>query len=699
MRPSTAPYAIAITLSSFLLFAVEPMVGKRLLPLLGGSAAVWTTCLVFFQTALLLGYLLAHWIGTRLPPRTQPVLYGALLLLAVAQAAVAFRLELHASTAHPVATVFRLLTMLIGLPFVVLSATGPLLQSWYARRRDGIQNADPIAGSASPYRLFALSNAGSLLALISYPLLVEPWLGLRAQAVMWLAGLLALAIAGTAIVIAGLRAAAIRSNASSPQELARAAPGLRHRLLWLLPALCGSLLLCAMTNHLTQHVAPIPLLWVAPLIVYLLSFVFAFSGETFYPRRVLLWLLAPALAIIAYEVFDPEFSERLQPWLAWSTEGWFAIPILCLALFLACFVCHAELYRWRPEPDHLTTFYLFIATGGALGAFLVGIVGPIVLNANYELVGGLALTAALVVGVTWKSGIATRVWWSAATVAAVVFVIFYVRHYDKEALLKTRDFYGTMRVVDELGEASQPVRALYHGTIVHGNQLAAAELRHQPTTYYGHASGVGLALDLCCGDRPRRVGVIGLGTGTLAAYGRAGDAFRFYEIDSQVERLARTYFTFLADSPARIQVVIGDARLSLAGEAGERFDVLAVDAFAGDAIPVHLLTREAIELYRRHLAPGGILAIHVSNQYIRLIPPVALEAEHAGLPVVAIKNEDDEEKDVFSSDWLLLTANQDFLALTQVREAAAKVERQPLRLWTDDYSTLLPLLTWKRQHD
>jgi hypothetical protein len=370
------------------------------------------------------------------------------------------------------------------------------------------------------------------------------------------------------------------------------------------------------------------------------------------------------------------------------------------ALLIACWFCHAELYRRRPPERHLTSFYLLIAAGGAAGAFFVGVLAPVLFNANYEVACGLVFVAMLAVPATWSTWL-TRLLWVALVIAAVAFFVLQVRHYHQDVIALVRSFYGAMRV-EETGSGDEAIRTLYHGLIQHGNQYLDPERRKQPTTYYGHATGVGLALDLCCPSggeaRPRRVGIIGLGTGTVAAYGRPGDVFRFYEIDPRVEQIARTYFTYLQDSSAHIEIVLGDARLSLARELAsgtpQHYDVLVVDAFSGDAIPVHLLTREAIALYRSHLAPGGILAIHVSNQYIDLAPEVQLLAQNANLPAVLLLNEDDEEaNEVFESDWVVVTNNEAFLGRSEVQEHANQIKpRKYARLWTDDYSSLLPLL-------
>ncbi len=702
MSPLNVLYATAIFLGSFLLFLVEPMAAKRLVPLLGGSAAVWTTCLVFFQTALLLGYLCAHWLATRLRQRAQTLVYTGLLAVCVAQAALNLRPELHASTDHPIRSVFWLLTTLIGLPFLVLSATNPLLQAWYTRRGAG-------EAGVPPYRLFALSNFGSLLALVIYPWLVEPRFSLRTQSAIWLGGFSVFAVACAGIALSsGRRGAIVSDRGGAANAVRQAAPPLHHRVLWLLLAACGSLLLCAMTNHISQNIAAIPLLWIVPLIAYLLSFVIAFSRGQWMPgllriripvlnvsvgRMGLLGLSAVSLGGLVFMMSD---ARQDLPLIV-------AIPFYCGTLFLFCLFCHAELHRLRPAPEHATSFYLLIAAGGALGSVFVGVLAPIIFSGSYELGYGLVFTSVLALAVTWKQGIGWRIFWSAASVAvAAALLVFHARSDGEHTLARVRNFYGTLRVTEDPDPPFPgETRYLINGTIRHGSQIFTDELRRTPTTYYSHDSGIGLALDLCCGTRPRRVGVIGLGAGTLAAYGREGDVFRFYDINPLVEPIARHWFTYLRESAATIEVVPGDARLSLARESSQQYDVLAVDAFSGDAIPVHLLTSQALALYQRHLAPGGIIAFHVSNKFLNLAPVVKEEADHAGLQVgYVVVTEDDDQKGTYSSDWVLVTANSDFLSLDKVEDATYEIPALPgLRLWTDDYNSVLPLLRWRKPPD
>jgi spermidine synthase len=459
---------------------------------------------------------------------------------------------------------------------------------------------------------------------------------------------------------------------------------------WVALAACGSLLLSSVTNHLSQNVAAVPLLWIAPLIAYLLSFIVAFAGERWPPRSLMLALLVAGLATLGYRLLRTDLTSPLPR----------TVAIYCAALFALCLFCHGELHRLRPAPRSLTTYYVSIAAGGALGAIAVGVGAPMILSGNYELAIGLVAAAALGIVVYWQWGWFGRAIWAAATASAITVVYRQVRDDRVNQILQLRDFYGTLQVTQTVDEHKVATRSLYHGTIEHGNQVYTAALHDEPTTYYSRASGVGLALSTCCGDWPRRVGVIGLGTGTIATYGRRGDVFRFYEIDPHVERIARGLFTYLRDSPAKIEIVPGDARISMEREPDERYDVIAVDAFSGDAIPVHLLTREALVLYRRHLAPNGVLAVHVSNRYLDLAPVVRQEAEYAGLRAALVSAELDTARDGYASDWVLVSASARFMNDSLVRSSSDTIPVPAgLRLWTDDYNSLLPILRRKTPQD
>ncbi len=644
-----------------------------ILPWFGGSAAVWATCLVFFQSALLLGYLYADITSRRLTPARQSILHIALLLICLLFLPIAPHTSWRPQPgSDPAWRILGLLTASIGLPFILLSATSPLVQTWYARARS----------ASEPYHLFALSNLASLLALLSFPFLIEPHIPSHRQALLWSA--LFAIFAGLCSMVAWLarRSAPLAVEPPADRGETHAPPALREKLLWLALSACGAMLLLSITNHLTENVAPIPLLWVLPLALYLLTFTLAFHRRSLYSSWLLARLLGVTLGSLVYAIYDPSFTESLQV----------SVPLFCAGLFVCCWFCHGELAKRRPAASHLTSFYLMISLGGALGAMFVGLVAPRVFPAIYEFPLALVLTAVLAATVLWSSGWQERVFWTAATIIMAVILVRSARAYEKDTILMVRNFYGALRVKQDQDWLKQPYHTLYHGKIEHGAQFLNPPKSLQPTTYYGPDSGVGIALDRRSGS-PKRVGVIGLGAGTLAAYGKAGDFFRFYEINPLVLKIANSSFSYLRDTPARTEIIIGDARLSLASEPPQQFDVLAVDAFSGDAIPVHLLTKEAFALYLYHLKPDGILAIHTSNTYLDLAPVVELLANNAGYPARLITNGDDARKLIDASDWVLVTRNAGFLSdlETSVFIDSIAVPAR-LRLWTDDYNNLFQIL-------
>ena len=664
-------YSLTIFLSAFLLFAMEPMAAKQLLPTLGGSAAVWTTCLVFFSVVLLLGYLYAHWISSMFTPMQQAVMHILLLTVAIAVLGIHIRPNPAAVAYHPTLTVFRVLATVTGLPYLALAATTPLLTAWYAENFAG----------RPPYRLFALSNLASLLALAGYPLLIEPRLRMNQQTGWWSGGFVLFAVLCGAIAWQG------RRRVPAPRTAADSGPVFSSELFWLVLAMGGGMLLTSITSHMSENIAAIPLLWLPPLALYLLTFILAFQGAWRPVRHSMLRLVLVAVASLTYVLRDIRTQWPIMV----------SVPLFLIGLFVICFFLHGELYARRPGAAGLTRFYLVAAAGGAAGTLLVGVVAPLVLRANYDLACTLVVVALIALAATWHDGWGMRMLWAVGTVAAIVVVSAQVRQYDDDAVALMRSFYGTLRVREShLPPQSDTDRQLLNGTIEHGAEWFAPQFRGQPLTYYAPDSGLGLAMRLCCGGGSKRVGVIGLGTGTVAAYGNAGDVIRFYEINPLVERLARHWFTFLHDSGAQTEVVLGDARLSLAAEAPQRFNVIAVDAFAGDAIPVHLLTREALALYRRHLQPDGIIAFHVSNQYIDLEPVVAAIASNAGLQAVSVHSHGDAQNGLYYADWILVTGNQSFLQQPEiVNNGFPTALRTDVRLWTDNYSSVFPLLKWR----
>ena len=665
-------YAATIFLSSFLLFLVQPLIAKLILPWFGGSAAVWTTCMLFFQAVLLAGYGYAHLLERKLGRgRLQPIIHTALLAAAVAT------LPISPSEAwkpggddEPISRILLLLSASVGLPYLLVASTSPLLQAWFARARPG----------ENPYRLFAISNLASLIALVGYPFVVEPFLAAHEQVRLWSWLFSAFAILCAAVAWRTPRAGV------GVEPAPVAAPVARQQVwLWLALSATGSVLLLATTNHLTQNVASIPLLWLAPLTLYLLTFIIAFEGRNWY-RPQFVWPFVLAwLGGMAWLLVDSDYHYNLALQLGMFLPG----------LFLGCLFCHGELYRLRPEARQLTKFYLIVSAGGALGGLFVAVVAPLAFDGYYEL--GIGMTVLALLAATrfaqlgrFQSLASLGVLMGVAACAA-----YDAFSYHRDVRVSERGFYGVLRVKEYGSPGEQGhLRRLVHGTIMHGEQYV--ERRRFITTYYQETSGIGVAIKSRQERGPIRVGVIGLGTGTIAAYGRPGDVYRFYDIDPRVLQLARQEFSFLADSPAKVEVALGDARLTLEREPPQNFDVLAVDAFSSDAIPVHLITREALGVYLRHMKSDGIVAFHVSNRFLDLIPVVARIAKEQGAHAVLVNDDpDDEDESLRSrSDWVLVSRDPAALESEPIVEGGGReAEDQPRwRTWTDDYSNLIQIL-------
>lgn len=667
--------AATIFLSAFLLFQIQPMIAKMILPWFGGSAAVWITAMLFFQTALLGGYLYAHWSVRSLGPRSQSLVHacllGASLLLLPVTPSLAWK---PAGGEEPILRILGLLTVSIGLPYMLLSTTSPIIQAWYARRNR----------SALPYRFFALSNLASLLGLLAYPFLVEPNVTLRRQSLGWSTAY------GVFVLLGGI-AAIVYGRTRTPEsitmidgageEASSKPPRARDQLFWMVLAACASTFLLSVTNHLTQNVASIPFLWVLPLGLYLLTFILTFDLEGLYHRKVWVWILAIALAAMAY---------GLGTWNS-RTPLTLVIPVFCAGLFIVCMFCHGELVKRKPAPRYLTSFYLMLSIGGALGGVLVGLIAPRALPGYFELAIALIACAVLMLAVidyrAWRITVAVS--WAVA-VGVTVASFAYVSSYQESARAMVRNFYGGLRVTEFDEGTGDEARTMVHGTVIHGKQFTAPERHRERITYYGPDSGVGLAVKVLRRS-PLRVGVIGLGAGSLAAYAEAGDVFRFYEINPLVEKLARSEFTYLSDSRGRTEVILGDGRLSLERERGQRYDLLVVDAFSGDSIPVHLLTTQALELYFRHLKPNGILALHITNTHLDLGPVVATLTRKLGKHAVMITNDRDEDREIYSATWALISSRP--INDAAVLDAADELPYRPeLRPWTDDYNNLFQIL-------
>lgn len=668
-------YGLTIFLSAFLLFQVQPLIGKMILPWFGGSSSVWTTCMLFFQMVLLLGYLYSHWVVRFLSPARQSLLHVSLLLASLLLLPISPGEGWKPSGAeNPTLGILGLLLATIGLPYFVLSTTGPLIQAWFARERSG----------QVPYRLFALSNFGSMLALLAYPVAIEPMFPTRWQSYMW-SGLFCCFVVACSLL-------AWRGRKGEPIALRQFehGPALRwtDNLLWAALAACPSILMVADTSFLTENIAPIPLIWIAPLALYLLSFILSFERYGWYRRRVFLPLLVIALSVLAY-----------LPTLGINALSLYvSMAINLSAFFVACMVCHGELTRLQPHPSQLTAYYLMLAVGGALGGFFVGVIAPYCFNSNYELSIGIILTGAVVAIAVVPRMNFSRPAWRSATIGFVVVLLLtlsWIRvgdHLEENegAVVMARNFYGTLKVFDD---EARGYRTMFHGQIIHGRQSTIADQAGIPTTYYSPFGGAGKTLKIKQATGGKlRVGVIGLGVGTLVSYGRKDDYFRLYEIDPLVVDIARKDFSYLKNAAATTEIVLGDARLQLEREPGQQFDVLVVDAFSGDSVPVHLLTREAFALYFRHLKPDGVLAVHITNRFLDLDPVVQTAAAHFGKEVRLLDYDGKRDQLDFHSRWALLSSDKVFFSHAELAGAVEITSPPDYRSWRDDYSSIFAIL-------
>jgi SAM-dependent methyltransferase/MFS family permease len=662
-------YAATIFLSSFLLFLVQPLIARLILPWFGGGAAVWTTCMLFFQVLLLAGYAYAHLLQ-RLGGRRQSVVHTVLLVAALATLPIAPAESWKpAGGDEPVSRILLLLASSVGLPYFLLASTSPLIQVWFARAR----------AHHNPYRLFALSNLASLIALLGYPFFVEPYFAAHEQVSSW-----SWLFAAFALLCGALAWLTPRNEVATETQTA---PLPRADFVWWLAlSATGSVMLLAVTNHLTQNVASVPLLWLVPLTLYLTTFIIAFEGKGWYQPRFLWPLVLVALAAMAWLLVDTDYHYHLGLQLGVFLPG----------LFVGCLFCHGELYRTRPAAGHLTAFYLTISAGGALGGLLVAVVAPLAFSGYFELGAGLVAVALLAALRFRALGPIVHALGLAGLLGMATCAAYDGFRQQNDVRVAKRSFYGVLRVKEygTPGDESH-LRRLVHGTIMHGEQYLAPSLRRMLTTYYTESSGIGLAIR-SKQDHALRVGVIGLGTGTVAAYGRAGDTYRFYDINADVIGIARSEFTFLGDSRAKIETALGDARLTLEREPPEGFDVLAVDAFSSDAIPVHLITREALQVYLRHMKPDGIVAFHVSNRFLDLVPVVARLADELGLHALLVQDDEDEDEKTFKShsDWVLVARDAHALQAAPIADAGPLPadDRPDWRTWTDDYSNLIQIL-------
>jgi hypothetical protein len=681
-------FGAAIFLGAFLLFLVQPILGKMILPWFGGGAGVWAACLLYFQASLLAGYAYAHGLRRYLSSKRQIQLHILLLAASILLLPILPSPQWrHPGHVDPALRILGLLAGAIGLPYLLVSSTSPLLQAWYAS----------IRPDASAYRFYALSNLGSMLGLIGFPLVVEPRWPSRAQAWGWSSGYTVFALLCTAVAWYAWRYR--ESGRNNAAELVREPRGFAFKqsfgrqALWVGLAACGAALMMATTNYLSQNLAPIPLLWILPLGLYLFSFVLCFEMERVYQRVIWMPAMLVALSAMAWVMFHHGGTTNLK----------LSIPGMLMGLFGCCMVCHGELARHKPPTRFLTYFYLLTSAGGVLGGFFVAIIAPRIFKTYVELPLWMVICCVVAFIIVWKETVGRswpvkvlgRVALMSFTVALAAYMGVHKYRVDRHYHLQVRNFYGVLQVEDtESGNEDGRVRSLLHGIIEHGAQLLDPEGRHEPTLYYIRNSGLGLAMHYVKAHGRVRVGAIGLGAGVLASYCRIGDVYRFYEINPEVVKIANSEFTFLRDCHGQLDVLLGDARLTLESQEPQDFDLLAVDAFSGDAIPVHLLTREAFLEYFRHLKSDGILAIHVSNKYLDLAPIVAGIAEDLRKSAVVVYDTGAEGSYPSSSDWVLVTGKSEIFEdpIFNVDSVEVTEPQAGIRLWTDEYSNLLQIL-------
>jgi hypothetical protein len=732
VRPGRLParlmgaiFTLAVFLSAALLFVIEPMFGKMVLPTLGGSPAVWTTCMLFFQAALLVGYWYAHaaptWLGVGRHTWVHLGLLAVclfLLPLSIAQIPGTLRVD------HPTLWLLAVLTVSIGAPFVLLSSTGPLLQVWFSR------SAHPAA--RDPYFLYAASNAGSLIALLSYPFVIEPATTLKTQARLWSIGYLVLA------GLVFLSARYLRASGKAGLKLEDAAPAPRVErgtiVRWIVLAFVPSSFFLALTTYITTDIAAVPLLWVIPLVLYLLTFTLAFGRRTWISQSALLRWQPIGLIVLAI----------IQFWGA-SASGPWLLPLHLLVFFVTALVCHGELAATRPSPARLTDFYLCIAIGGVLGGVFNALLAPAIFDSvleypltilaacavrpwrfGYEppkrnIIWELALVlaaAALLVGTRLsdpdRPATAAVLFASAAAavvclrmsrdparftlaIGLVIIASIITSGAQKGILLKERNFFGVRQVRED---TQKHMRWLMHGTTNHGAQSTEPAKRREPVTYYYRSGPIGDVFRAFPPKPGRRVAVVGLGAGGLSAYAGPGEEWTFYEIDPDIARVASdtNYFTYLKDTPAKIRIVLGDGRLSLAKAPDHYYDLLVLDAFSSDAIPTHLLTREALSVYRSKLSDSGVLAWHLSNRYLDLEPVLGRlirETGIAGLIRANINRTPELESKGFPTVWAALATNPSNLGALRTDSMWRPLRVRPgVGLWTDDYSNIFNVFIW-----
>lgn len=682
-------FSLSIFLSAFLLFMVQPLLAKKLLPTFGGSPSVWLCIVVFFQITLLMGYLYAFFLTKLSKPTLQALIHFLILGTSLIFLPLTPLGSVNNDLWGPIG-VFSMLSTSVLLPILVISSTSPLLQHWYCRAYQ----------TDFPYRYYALSNLGSLLGLLTFPFIIEPYVGLHTQLLGWslfYGGFIVSCL--FCLVIAAKQTIAAKSIPLNP--IKDSSVNKKTILIWLLLTALSCALLLSTTQLMMQNIVGFPLLWLIPLTLYLLSFILTFSYPKTYYRP--LWISLYSILACGILLLSSHHQLLLS----------IQLLVFALLLFSGCMICHGELIRLKPHPHHLTFYYLIIALGGVLGGLFVNVLSPMLFNEWWDFYLSL-LGIMILLGVVhfyYPKKVLSGKWiWLEYGWIGILFIISTLLCYQliknrEDVIINHRNFFGKSEIIERNPNSFLHQRLLRNGKIIHGHQFLAPEKRHMATTYFSPQSGIGLAMGF---ERQRKIehalvhkglhiGVIGLGTGTIAALGQIGDFIRFYEIDPDIHKMAKQYFSYLDNSPAVTEVTIDDGRIALtkALQSGPlNFDIIAIDAFNGDAIPLHLLTLEAMKVYLSHLKPDGIIAFHISSRYVDLYPPLEALAHHLGLYSYIAHNLPDDHNWVFSAEWVLMSRKTDIGLYLFQHGALAFNDKRMNKVWTDDHNYLLSVVKW-----
>lgn len=675
-------FGLGIFLSAFLMFFVQPLLAKTLLPVFGGSGFVWVTCMLFFQVGLLMGYFYAYCLTRLFTEKTQAIIHFVLLVSSLYFIPVDLDSLNKWEAGWPPLSVAKGLSVCILVPFAVISASSPLLQHWYCVLRK----------TSFPYYYYSISNFGSLLGLLGYPFLIEPYIGMIMQGQVWSWLYLAYAVLCALCLIQLL----VRKNDSFILH-EEGTVSFKQLASWLGLTILSSALLISTTRYFTQNIVNLPLAWVIPLGLYLISFIVTFSKPKGYERPLWLMLFSIFSILTAGYIFY------------FTLNGYDGILILLALLYSGCMICHGELIRLKPPQQYLTLFYLYIALGGALGGALANGISFIPFARWWDFYLPMIILSIVTVALIYRDPFYSikKLKQSILVLGACVPCAWlFVSQFDSMSLNQTliyqhRSVYGYMRIFDfnyTLPEDNR--RILLHGTVLHGMEFSDPAKKNWPTAYYGTRSGVGLAIDYLHYHlhRPLKIGAIGLGTGTVAALLRAEDEITFYELDPDVKQVANDYFSFLKLSSGKTEVILGDGRIQMQKEANKaqppRYDVIVIDAFSGDTIPPHLVTSEAMQLYQKLLAVNGIIAFHITNTYIDIVPITKALAKEKDFGYDVVRSPTSEKAGILSADWAILTKDQGFYAWLkkQPQVEVLPTENRNTLLWTDDLNSILPLL-------